>query len=270
MTDHPEWKHVIGILGGLGPHAHVELETLLLSATAKALGRDASDQDYPPWVLSSLPSTPDRTSALLAGGESPVDAMVRSAERLAGADFAVIPCNTAHAFLDDLRSRVSLRFLDMIRVTAERAAERVGPKGTVGLLAVSGTLRSGIYEASFREVAPQIRLVTPFDLQNGEEAQERLLMEPIFGPLRNGRRAGGGIKSGAFRDPERREELARPLAEAARRLKDEGCELVLAACTEIPLVLGHDSSDGVPLLDPMEVAAETSIEIALGRKPLPE
>jgi aspartate/glutamate racemase len=44
---------------------------------------------------------------------------------------------------------------------------------------------------------------------------------------------------------------------------------VLTACTEIPLVLGRDSLGSIPLLDPMAVAAEEAIEIALGRRPLP-
>jgi aspartate racemase len=268
--DLPTWKHVIGIVGGLGPHAHVELETLLLSATESALGRPARDQDYPPWVLSSIPATPDRTRALLEGTESPVDALVRSAERLEGADFAVIPCNTAHAFLDEVRPRVSIPFLDMIQVTAERAVERVGPTGGIGILAASGTLRCGVYTTRIRAVAPEARILTPFDLEDGEALQERLVMVPIYGPpAAGGLRAGGGIKSGSFRDPKKKEALAEPMREAARRLAAAGAEIVLTACTEIPLVLGRDRVGEVPLLDPMAVAAEAAIEIALGKRPLP-
>lgn len=270
MSDRPDWKHVIGIVGGLGPHAHVEFETLLLSATEVALGRPALDQDYPSWVLSSLPATPDRTGALLEGTESPVDALVRSAARLKGADFAVIPCNTAHAFLEELRPRVSIPFLDMIGVTAERAVARAGPRGAIGILAASGTLRSGVYTRKILEVSPDARILTPVDLEDGEDLQERLVMVPICGPkAAGGMRAGGGIKSGAFRDPRKKEELAEPMREAARRLAAAGAEIVLTACTEIPLVLGRERVGDIPLLDPMAVAAEAAIEIALGRRPLP-
>jgi aspartate racemase len=265
----PEWRHVIGILGGLGPYAHIEFESLLLEAAAKALPRSVEDQDYPAWIVSSIPATPDRTAALLEGGPSPVEMLVRSAERLADADFAVIPCNSAHAFLDEVRSRVALPFLDMIGVAAGRAVARVGKTGTVGVLAASGTLRAGLYQKAIREAAPGARPVTLFDLDGGEALQERLIMEPIFGPLENGSRAGGGIKSGAFRDPEKKEALAAPMRDAARRLASAGAEVVLTACTEIPLVLGRERVDRISLLDPMEAAVETAIEIALGRKPLP-
>jgi aspartate racemase len=194
---------------------------------------------------------------------------VESASRLADAGFGVIPCNTAHAFLDELRRRSRLPFLDMIQATAERAVARVGARGGIGLLAASGTLRADLYRRKIHALAPQARVVSPLDLANGEELQERLVMEPIFGPRRNGGRAGGGIKSGAFRDPGKRQDLAEPMREAARRLKDAGAALVLTACTEIPLVLGRESVGEIPLLDPMAVAAEEAVEIALGRKPLP-
>jgi aspartate racemase len=265
----PSWKHVIGVLGGLGPHSHIEFESLLLEATGKALRRPLLDQDYPPWVLSSLPATPDRTRALLEGAESPVEALVESASRLSAASFAVIPCNTAHAFLEELRRRSPLPFLDMIQVTAERAVERAGARGGIGILAASGTLKAELFQKKIRALRPHALVVSPLDLEGGETLQERLVMEPIFGPRSNEGRAGGGIKSGAFRDPEKREGLGAPLREAARKLWDAGASIVLTACTEIPLVLGRESVGEIPLLDPMAVAAEEAIEIALGRKPLP-
>ena len=260
-TPHPEWKHTIGIIGGLGPHAHVEFETLLLSSTEKALGGAALDQDYPSWVLSSMPTTPDRTAALLKGKASPVDALVRSAERLTDADFAVIPCNTAHAFLSGIRARVAIPILDMIQATAERALSHVGKTGSIGVLAASGTLQSGLYTSWIRRLAPDANVITPLEIMGGEKLQEELVMEPIFGER--------GIKSGAFRDPDRKEELAEPLREAARTLARAGAEIVLTACTEIPLALGRDRVDAIPLLDPMAVAAEESVAVALGRRPLP-
>ena len=257
----PEWKHVIGIVGGLGPYAHIEFEGLLLFATEKALGRPPLDQDYPPWVLSSMPTTPDRTGALLDNSESPVEALVRSAERLSEADFGVIPCNSAHAFLDDVRERVALPFLDMIRSAAEQAVSDVGRQGTIGILAASGTLQSGLYSKWIGRLAPDARVISPLDLDNGDELQARLVMEPIFGPR--------GIKAGAFRDPARRDELAEPMRKATRKLAEAGAEVVLTACTEIPLVLGRDRVDAIPLIDPMAVAAERAIDVALGRHVLP-
>ena len=104
-------------------------------------------------------------------------------------------------------------------------------------------------------------MITPLEIEGGEKLQEELVMQPIFGER--------GIKSGAFRDPVRKEELAEPLREAARTLARAGAEIILTACTEIPLALGRGSVDTIPLLDPMAVAAEESVAVALGRRPLP-
>ena len=263
------WKHVIGVIGGLGPYAHVEFETRLLGATERALNRPTTEQDYPSWVLSSIPRTPDRTRAILEGTQSPVDTLVQSADRLTGADFAVIPCNAAHAFLDHLRPKIILPILDMVLLTAEKAVARVGSQGCIGILAVSGTIRSGIYLDRIAKVAPKARVVTPLELPDGEALQERCIMEPIYGKLYDGRRAGKGIKSGAFHDPLKRDALAAPMREAVEALGKAGANIVLTACTEIPLVLGCEDVEDVPLLDPMVVLAERAIDIALGKRPLP-
>jgi aspartate racemase len=212
-------------------------------------------------VLSSMPTTPDRTKALVAGGESPVEALVRSAGRLGDADFAVIPCNNAHAFLDDVRERVAIPFVDMVRVSVERAVSELHRRGTIGILAASGTLAAAVYPKWIQKMAPEIRSLSLLDLDDGRELQERLVMEPIFAPH--------GIKAGAFRDPDRREQLAEPMRVATRKLAEAGADVVLTACTEIPLVLGRERVDDIPLLDPMAVAAERCIDIALGREPLP-
>ena len=94
-------------------------------------------------------------------------------------------------------------------------------------------------------------------------------MEPIYGKLCDGGRAGGGIKSGAFHDPLKRDALAAPMREAVEALGKAGADIVLTACTEIPLVLGCEAVENVPLLDPMMVVAERAIDIALGKTPLP-
>jgi len=273
MTERPIWKRVIGIMGGLGPHAHIELERLILAETRRLIGRAPHDQDYPPWILSSVPATPDRTAALLTGGPSPLPALVESARRISGkfgADFAVIPCNTAHAYLDELRVSVSIPVLDMVQETVLEALRRVGSSGGVGILGTTGTIKSGLYSDRVVQLGKGARAITPLDMADGETIQEELVMEPIFGPVVDGRPAGGGIKSGAFQDPEKRELLAQPLRKAAKMLAEKGADIVLTACTEIPLAVGRETADGVPLLDPMEVAARAAVEIAIGKRPLPE
>jgi len=258
---------VIGIVGGLGPFAHLEFERLLLDAAARRVERPLQDQDFPSWLLASIPQTPDRSLAIEGPSTSPLASLLRAVAWLEGArerpaaDFAVMACNSAHGWLPALRARSRLPILDVIAETLERARRRAGDGARIGVLATKAGLET--YAATCAAMGSRVSLTSLLDLDDGEALHEELVMTPVYGPLREGRRQGGGIKSGVL-------ETARaPLQRAVSCLRQAGASLVLTACSEIPLVLGRERSAGVPLLDPMEVAAEVSVAIAAGERPLP-
>jgi aspartate racemase len=260
------WQRTIGIVGGLGPHAHVELERRLLAAVEAPVG----DQDYPEWVVSSIPATPDRTEALLGGGPSPVSSLVRSLKRLEGeADFAIIACITAHAFLDEVKSRIRLPILDLVAVTLAEAARVQHQRGRIGFLATTGTLQSGLFPQVARRIVPGMELVTLTDLPSGSKLQERLVMQPIYGPVEGATRLSGGIKSGSDRDPRTGVLHQESLAQAVSLLGKAGATSVVLGCTEIAMTLSTGRVTDVPLLDPMQIAARVAIAIARGELPLP-
>lgn len=260
------WQRVIGIAGGMGPHAHLEFERRLLAA----IENPSSDQEYPEWVVSSVPDTPDRTVALLEQGVSPMPWLLRSVERLASCtDFAVVTCITAHAYLDEIRSQVPLPILDIVEVTLLEAARRFGPKARVGVLATTGALRGLVYRRAADRVAPGLDLISLLDLAEGDAVQEKLTMRPIYGPMREGRRQTGGIKAGGTRDPETGVAHRDSLAAAVHLLADAGAACVITGCTEIPLSVGREPLDGIPLLDPLDLGAREAVRIARGELALP-
>lgn len=263
-------RRTIGIVGGQGPHAHIEFERLLLAATVRILGRWVTDQDYPSWIVASQPRTPDRSVALLEDGPSPVPSLLRSLQSLTctsegmSADFAVMICNTAHAFLPEIWPRTPLPILDIIELTVREAARRLGA-GRVGLLGTDGTCRSNIFQAAVRRAGLDLDIFSLLDLPGGDRLQESCVMTPVYGPLIDGRRPGGGIKSGILD-----ESMADALREGVRRLAGAGAKMVICGCTEIPLVLRSKSVDETGLIDPMHLAAERAVSIALGRSALPD
>lgn len=265
MSARSRWR-TIGIVGGLGPFAHIEFERCLLAAVPAA----AVDQDFPPWLLSSQPGTPDRTAYLLGTGPSPVPALRASLRRLARAAFAVIPCNTAHVFLDALTGPGLPPVLSIVDEAIAHAAARVGPRGLVGLLGTTGTLLCGLYPRRAAEVAPGLRFVSLLDLPGGAALHEETIMRPIFGPVdADGARAGGGIKAGSRIDRWSGRSHHDALATGVTRLAAAGAAAVVTACTEITLALGRAPVDRVPLIDPLAVAAEAAVAIAAGRRAMP-
>lgn len=251
-------ERLIGIVGGLGPFAHIDFERKLLDAASELIGA-RRDQDFPQWVLSSIPQTPDRTEAYFGEADDPTQALSQSLERLrgAGADFAVVACNTAHLFLKRLREESPLPIISLIEVTADEAAG-IAPGGAVGLLATSGTLRSRLYHDPLE--ARGMRAASPLDLDDGEEVQLRCVMEPIYGPFVDGRHQGGGIKTDG------RSAGARALLEqaAGRLVEDRRADVLVAGCTEIPLALEGPELAGRPLLDPARVLAKAAVRYAYG------
>ncbi|MCP4202350.1 MAG: aspartate/glutamate racemase family protein [bacterium] len=265
------WARVLGIVGGLGPHAHIRFERLLLrEAEARALGTVLGDRDYPPFLVSSLPGTPDRTEYVLGRGPSPLPWLERSLRALeaaggagdgVGADFAVIACNAAHVVLPELRAAKILPILDLVSETIAHVRGRSAVR-TVGLLATTGTLVAGLYQKAC--AAHGLDAMSLLDLPGGERLQESLVMASIYGTAKQ-----PGIKGGAHRQPEHRDRLQCALERAVALLRDAGGDLVVTACTEIPLVLsprGPGSPLGVEVVDPLEVAARAAIAVAAGER----
>jgi aspartate racemase len=230
----------IGILGGMGPEATAFFFDLVVRQTLAS-----RDREHVPIVVYNLPQTPDRTAAILRGGPSPVPDLVRGLAilREAGADFAVMPCISAHYFFTAVSARSPLPLIHLIEEAAA-AVVRLRPKvRTVGLLATTGTVRSRIVHEVFERAG--IAVLTP-----AGRGQQRV-MTAIYG-----RR---GIKAGVTSGVPRQTILA-----AARELIAGGAQAVIAGCTEIPLVLRREELP-VPLIDPMRVAARAAVAKAGGR-----
>lgn len=200
-------QKTVGILGGMGPAATVEFFRRLVAATPATI-----DQDHLHIVIDNDPRVPDRTREILRGGQTPVPAMVQMAQRLeaAGAEVIAMPCNTAHAYIGDLRDSVNVPFLDMIEETVLRLGDR-----TVGLLATSATIQTGIYHRACS--ARGIELVTP----------EGATQETV----------GRAIE--AIKASRSLPEVEAAIIDVIAELHARGAEAVVAGCTEISLLDGR-------------------------------
>ncbi|MEM0085286.1 MAG: amino acid racemase [Candidatus Methanomethylicia archaeon] len=226
---------VIGILGGLGPEATAELFIRIIKATPAK-----RDQDHIPIIIFNNPKIPDRTAAILYGGESPLIELIKTAQRLerAGADFIIMPCNTAHYYYDELKSSVKIPFLNMIELTAEYVAKVYPNVKFVGLLATTGTVKTGLYQKLFEKYG--FKIIVPSD------EDQRIVMSGIY----------DGVKAGNL-------DLGRKLLlDIANKLIDRGSELMILGCTEVSVVI--KSGDlRVPVVDPLQILAEEAVKFAL-------
>src|SRR5208283_4959149 len=136
-------EKVIGVLGGMGPEATLYFYRELIVQTAAR-----TDREHLRVIIDSNPKVPDRNEAILHGGESPVPALAAGAAALehAGADFIVIPCISAHLFLENLRERTNLPVFSIFDIVAEHIAENHPGVNMLGLLGTTGTVQGGLFQ----------------------------------------------------------------------------------------------------------------------------
>lgn len=233
-------RRVVGILGGMGPAATLDLYREILRLTPAE-----RDQDHIEVLIYSNPTIPDRTSAILAGTADPLPGLVETARVLerGGAGLLVIPCNSAHHYLPQLRRAVQVEILDMVEEACAEVRARLPGARRVGLLAAAGTVRSGLYERRFAQRG--VAVLTP-------EATEQEDVQAAIADIKAGRR---------------REATRATLETAVRGLVARGAEAVVLGCTEVPLALG-DAVLPCLAVNSTEALARAAVDWALGRRAL--
>ncbi|HNZ82318.1 MAG TPA: amino acid racemase [Sedimentibacter sp.] len=226
----------IGIIGGMGPLATVHLfERIVLRTKAE------KDQDHIRVLIDSNTNIQDRTKAILGIGESPVKELVNSAKILenSGADFLIMPCNTAHYFIDEIKKNINIPFINMPDETVKYTYDKYGKDALVGIMATDGTIKTKIYENYYAGLG--IKTLVPIKTQGK-------IMEFIYDVIKKGNYDAG---TDLF-------------FECVNELKDLGATAFLLGCTELSSAQYLYKFEG-SFINPMEVLAERAIIFAGGQ-----
>ena len=248
-------KHIIGVVGGVGPYAGLDLVKKIFDQTTASI-----DQEHLPVILMSLPDEiEDRTKFLVGtSAANPAHSIVEILQKLetVGATVAGIPCNTAHAprIFDVVRQGIEqqgllIRLLHMIDETVLFVQQNFPTLKNIGLLSTTGTAQSGIYQRSFERGG--VRIILPSD-----EVQQKKVHSAIYD-------SGNGIK--AFSNPVT-DQARQSLLEAIDWLRNRGAEAVILGCTEIPLAVPEKLIDTMPLIDPTMILSRSLISLTYPSK----
>lgn len=230
----------VGVLGGMGPDATIDFMSKVIALTTAEI-----DQEHIRMIVDHNPKVPDRQAAILRGGADPGAELAAMARRLenAGADFLVMPCNSAHAFLEPVREATTIPFVSIVALSIREARSIRPDARAVGVLATDGLLATDMYQRALREAGYSPVLLQPDDLVR--------LMTLI-------RRVKAGDKS---------REVADEMGMLAELLASAGAEVIIAGCTEIPLVLDA-AKVTVPVIASTDVLARKTVALARGAEPL--
>lgn len=220
----------------MGPQATIDLYNEIIAQTPAKC-----DQDHIKTIIYSNPKVPDRTQAIVAQGESPLPYLMEGAKFLekAGANFILIPCNTAHYYLAQFEKEVAIPILNMVELTIAYIIEQFPHIKKIGLLSTTGTLRTRIYQDNIEK--QNLEAIT-----SSRADQESMVMKAIYNIKAN-------IKL---------EDAAQQLSQAAKNLAQQGAEVIIMGCTEIPLVLKQEDI-GTALIDPKKIIARKAVSLAL-------
>lgn len=224
----------VGIIGGVGPQATVDLMQRVIDRTPAE-----DDADHIRMIIDNDPAVPSRIKALIEmTGPSPAPYLATMARGLVamGADVLAMPCNTAHHYLDDIRAAATpVKVLDMVALTADRiAALPVRPR-SVGLLASTAVRLTGLYDRALAD--------------RGIQALYPSNQDDVLAVIK-------AVKAGDTGSAPQ----ARILA-AASDLHAQGAGALVIACTEIS-ALGVALPAALPALDALNVLADAIVAYA--------
>jgi len=208
-------EKVVGILGGMGPLATVEFfRQVVLSTPAR------KDWEHLRIIIDNNTKIPSRTRAVLYREDSPVPMMIAGINMLAdaGADFVVVPCNSAHYFFDDVTPHIRIPWLNMIDITSRTFSSKLQrPLVLGGYITVEKRLYSRNLPGAVYPAGPWNTFVT-------EVIEEIKLTAKLRPQMKN---------------------MFKEMLEYYRHEIDS----VLLACTELPLVYRSKSLHGIPVVD---------------------
>ena len=204
----------IGIIGGMGPMATVDLYTKIINLTPATC-----DQEHLHIIIDNYPQIPSRMTAIMQGTESPLPKLIESAKLLerAGADVIGIGCNTAHYWYHDIQNAIKVPIINMIDNAAVYVrANRPELSGKIMLLSTKATIKIKLYANAFS--AENLELKVP-NLEN-QEIVEAAINE---------------VKAGHIADNRYLPQMQEMMDRSAK----QGIRAFIGGCTEIPLLFEH-------------------------------
>ncbi len=226
-------EKIVGILGGMGPEATVELMTRIINRTPA--GRDS---DHIRCVVDQNAKVPNRIRSIAGQIPSAGVVLADMAQRLEryGVDFLCMPCNTAHYYLPDIRKATTLPFIDMITCTTEEVLKHYPNEKKVAIASTVPTRDTLLYKDHFAEVG--IEAVHP----------SAAIQEKLLGII-------SSVKAGDMSL-----EIRNELRDIMDEMREGDLRVVVIACTELSVVCPH----GEGIVDALDCLVDEILRRAKG------
>jgi len=217
----------LGIIGGLGPQTTAKFYMQVVSLCAKK-----SCKQRPDILIVNVPITFELEEKFINRSEGKKEfrqLLIIAAKTLekGGADFIVLPCNTAHVFIEDIRNSVDIPVLSIIDESV-KVLEKNKMK-RIGLLSTPATIKDRLFDG-------KLSLIKPSKLNQKK-------MGLIINSILNNQALD-----------KNRHELLRIIEGVS-----EKSDALLLACTDLQLLITEKEINGVQIFDTMQILADATV-----------
>ena len=225
-------EKIVGILGGMGPEATVDLMQRIIRLTPAL-----DDVDHIRCIVDNNPKVPSRIKAIIEGdGEDPGPCMADMGRRLEtfGADFLVIACNTAHYYYDAVQEAVSIPVIHLIDLVSQYAKTHYPDQDKIGILASPAVAMTGLYTKRLKDLGIK-------DIWPDPDAQDSLFK--VIKSVKKGD-TGKGVRNA--------------YEKFCDTLLNKGAKTAIIACTELSAL---DSPLPINTIDAAQVLAMEIVRV---------
>ena len=222
----------VGIIGGLGPETTSEFYLDLVFSCQKK-----NQEHRPSIIIASVPlpyKIEEDAIAKNIGFEKIMPFLTQEAQRLekSGADFIVMPCNSLHVFIEEIRRSVRIPVLSIIEETTKFLKKNGFNK--IGIVSTSATIENKLYENAFKNSG--LTCETPNDFQ---QAKMGKFIHSLVTGMQNNKD---------------REELIQIIND----FEDKNVDCVVLACTDLQLLIPKHET--LKIFDTLKIFADATIE----------
>jgi len=234
-------KKKLGIIGGMGSRAGAFFFKKIIDYSPAD-----NDQDFLEIIFHNNSTIPDRTKAIVYNEPSPLATLMQSLDLFNQNNVEVIAmgCITAYHYYNQMCAHTNARILNPLFIIAEDLRNNYPDIKRVGILATTGTMRTGLFHRELRECNAEIVTLDP-------QKQEDLFMRSVY--MKN------GFKSAVIS-----QEAHQLMQDAIGELIHRKVDLIVGGCTEVSIAMDA-SAVQVPYLDGLDLLARRTVDYCYGR-----
>lgn len=226
---------IVGIIGGLGPATTADFYLDIIN-TAQI----RSKENRAHALISSVPIPFNVESDLIiknSGVARYLPYLLNEARRLenAGAEFIVMPCNSMHIFINELKSSVNIPVLSIIDETV-KYIQKQGVQN-LGIISTAMTVKKKLYQNAFTETKIHFNIPSRHD----QSILDKIILNIVMG--------------------ENTQKDYDLLINVIKNFKNSNTENIVLACTDLQLL--KPFYQGIQIHDSMKIFADATVDYML-------